>query len=316
MITREKTVMRMMLKTMLAGVLVSLAGVAPFGAANAANLGPCNNHPLSDFVNNNGGGGQPFTSNGNTCTAGDKTFGGFTYNPQGAFDPLPVGGHPNPVPPAAVGVAPADPTANCPANSTCPGLVFTANWNATTQAGDTFVSFTATAPTASITDVQLGVSGATGSPSQVVDSAMITAGSVTEERTLSFDNSFRAALTFAMPQMTVSISNDMAVPAGFAATDIEKQFSQMRIDGGTCTNNCLSDSEEPGSVIVLPKFIQGSVSTPEGSNMPITELEIGVVCPKGVTFSEHQPVKIRLHWVCGTSEGDIAGSFVCKENRL
>ena len=47
--------------------------------------------------------------------------------------------------------------------------------------------------------------------------------------------------------------------------------------------------------------------------MPITELEIGVVCPKGVTCSEHQPVKIRFHWVCGASEGDVAGSFVCKE---
>jgi len=289
--------------------------VAPFGAANAANLGACGSpgaNLLSNFVNNNGGNGQPFTSNGNTCTAGDKTFGNFVYNPQGAFDP--VGGHPNPVPPAAVGVAPADPTTNCPANSTCPGLVFTANWNATHPAGDTFVSFTATAPTASIADVQLGVSGATGSPSQVVDSAMITAGSVTEERTLSFDNSFRAALTFAMPQMTVSISNDMAVPAGFAATDIEKQFSQATTGPtppGPGMN--LSDSEEPGSVIVLPKFIQGAVSTPEGSNMPISELEIGVVCPKGVTCSEHQPVKIRLHWVCGTSEGDLAGSFVCKE---
>jgi hypothetical protein len=75
----------------------------------------------------------------------------------------------------------------------------------------------------------------------------------------------------------------------------------------------LSDSQEPGSVIVFPKFIQGAVSTPEGSNMPITELEIGVVCPKGVICPEHQPVKIRLHWVCGTSEADLAGSFVCRE---
>ena len=69
----------------------------------------------------------------------------------------------------------------------------------------------------------------------------------------------------------------------------------------------LSNSQEPGSVIVFPKFIQGAVSTPEGSNMPITELEIGVVCPKGVICPEHQPVKIRLHWVCGTNEADLAG---------
>jgi hypothetical protein len=75
----------------------------------------------------------------------------------------------------------------------------------------------------------------------------------------------------------------------------------------------LSDSQEPGSVIVFPKFAQGSVSMVEGSNQPITELEIGVVCPKGVFCPEHQPVKIRFHWVCGTSEADQAGSFVCKE---
>src|SRR5215831_16701115 len=75
----------------------------------------------------------------------------------------------------------------------------------------------------------------------------------------------------------------------------------------------LSDSQEPGSVIVFPKFIQGSVSTAEGSNTPISELEIGVVCPKGVICPEHQAVKIRFHWVCGTNEADQAGSFVCKE---
>src|SRR4029077_3757976 len=75
----------------------------------------------------------------------------------------------------------------------------------------------------------------------------------------------------------------------------------------------LSDSQEPGSVIVFPKFIQGSVSTAEGSNMPITELEIGIVCPKGVVCPEHQAIKLRLHWVCGTSEADLAGSFVCRE---
>jgi hypothetical protein len=75
----------------------------------------------------------------------------------------------------------------------------------------------------------------------------------------------------------------------------------------------LSDSQEPGSVIVFPKFIQGTVPLPEGGTAPISELEIGVVCPKGVICPEHEPVKIRFHWVCGTNEADLAGSFVCKE---
>jgi hypothetical protein len=75
----------------------------------------------------------------------------------------------------------------------------------------------------------------------------------------------------------------------------------------------LSDSQEPGSVIVFPKFVNGTVTLPEGGAAPITELEIGVVCPKGVTCPEHEPVKIRFHWVCGTTEADVAGSFICPE---
>jgi hypothetical protein len=75
----------------------------------------------------------------------------------------------------------------------------------------------------------------------------------------------------------------------------------------------LSDSQEPGSVIVFPKFIQGSVALPEGGAAPASEIEIGVVCPKGVICPEHEPVKIRFHWVCGTSEADLAGSFFCHE---
>jgi hypothetical protein len=75
----------------------------------------------------------------------------------------------------------------------------------------------------------------------------------------------------------------------------------------------LSDSQEPGSVIVFPKFLQGTTQLTEGPRAPMSELEIGVVCPKGATCSKHQPVKIRFHWVCGTSETDLAGIFVCKE---
>ena len=75
----------------------------------------------------------------------------------------------------------------------------------------------------------------------------------------------------------------------------------------------LSDSQEPGSVIVFPKFVQGTVALPEGGSASRTELEIGVVCPKGVICPEHEPVKIRFHWVCGTNEADLFGSFTCRE---
>jgi hypothetical protein len=94
------------------------------------------------------------------------------------------------------------------------------------------------------------------------------------------------------------------VPALVLAT---QAFAQLR-------DTKLSDPQEPGSVIVFPKFIRGTVTLPEGATpASASELEIGVVCPKDVTCAEHQAVKIRLHWVCGTSEADLAGSFICQE---
>jgi hypothetical protein len=96
----------------------------------------------------------------------------------------------------------------------------------------------------------------------------------------------------------------LLVPALALATPA---FAQAR-------SSMLSDSTEPGSVIVLPKFINTApVALPEGGVVPVTELEIGVVCPKGVVCPEHEPVKIRFHWVCGTSEANLAGSFICTE---
>jgi hypothetical protein len=83
-------------------------------------------------------------------------------------------------------------------------------------------------------------------------------------------------------------------------------FAQIRPPG-------LSDSQEPGSVIIFKKFIKGVVTLPEGGLAPRSELELGVVCPKGFICSEHLQVKIRAHWVCGTGEFAAATSFVCRE---
>ncbi|MFL5264992.1 MAG: hypothetical protein ACJ8AH_00120, partial [Stellaceae bacterium] len=74
----------------------------------------------------------------------------------------------------------------------------------------------------------------------------------------------------------------------------------------------LSDSQEPGSVIVFPKFIQGTVTLPEGGTAPRTEIEIGVQCPPGVTCAEHQAVKLRLHWVCPGPQAFDA-KLICRE---
>jgi hypothetical protein len=61
----------------------------------------------------------------------------------------------------------------------------------------------------------------------------------------------------------------------------------------------LSDSQEPGSVIVFPKFIRGTV-TVDGVATPQTEIEYTVQCPTVLEDScpLHMPVMVRFHWVC------------------
>jgi len=74
----------------------------------------------------------------------------------------------------------------------------------------------------------------------------------------------------------------------------------------------LADQSEPGSVIVFPKYVKGTVSV-DGAPTEKTEIEVGVVCPKGATCAEHQSVKLRFHWVC-PSDQLFQNKFICKEN--
>src|SRR5262245_17308042 len=75
----------------------------------------------------------------------------------------------------------------------------------------------------------------------------------------------------------------------------------------------LNDPSEPGSVIVFPKFVRGTVQVPGDNVQPKTEFEVGVVCRKGLICPEGQKVKIRFHYVCGSSEASFRSSFVCRE---
>ena len=74
----------------------------------------------------------------------------------------------------------------------------------------------------------------------------------------------------------------------------------------------LSDSQEPGSVIVFPKFLRGTVTPDPVGSTPKTEIHVSVQCPNGATCPEHMPVKIRFHWVCPAIEG--VNSQICREN--
>jgi hypothetical protein len=72
----------------------------------------------------------------------------------------------------------------------------------------------------------------------------------------------------------------------------------------------LNDVSQPGSVIIYPKFIAKEVSV-DGITFPQTEIEIGAVCPSGVTCPENEKIKIRFHWVCPGAEG--VNSNICPE---
>jgi hypothetical protein len=202
--------MRMMMKSVMAGALVSLATVALPGAANAVPLGACGGsgaNVLSDFVGSNFG---------NSCTVGDKTFTNFTYSPTGAFG---TGGGSS-VPAPSVGVGPA--------LTSSPGVLFTAGWAAIGGVGDAFITFAVEAPTASITDAVLDLSGAS-SPS-VTDVANYSIGTNLGGPSLGSiavnGGSTHGSLNFPSPQMDVFVSDNLSVPAGQVASDIDKQFSQ------------------------------------------------------------------------------------------
>ncbi|TMA13258.1 MAG: hypothetical protein E6J86_11180, partial [Deltaproteobacteria bacterium] len=62
-----------------------------------------------------------------------------------------------------------------------------------------------------------------------------------------------------------------------------------------------NDSEQPGSVLVFPKFIRGTGNDLGVSGQAvhaITEIEISVRCPDGATCQPRQDVRLRGHWVC------------------
>jgi hypothetical protein len=69
----------------------------------------------------------------------------------------------------------------------------------------------------------------------------------------------------------------------------------------------LSDPQEPGSFIVFPKFIKGTVAV-DGVPTPQSVFEISVVCPAGAVCTQGQAVRLHVEWVCPANSKSI-----CKE---
>jgi hypothetical protein len=186
--------MRIMMRSMMVGALVSLATVAVSGSTNAA---PCGTTTLNNWL-----------VSGFSCTVGDKTFSGFAYQQDG-FDG--TNGHSN-VPATSVGVGPAI--------TPDPGIGFNAFWNNTgTTTADALISFTVTAPAATpITDFELLLDGVVGS---VLDVASLSNGVTVS----SSDNLLHTA-TFASSITSLLVIDDVGVNPGGTISSVEKQFSQ------------------------------------------------------------------------------------------
>jgi hypothetical protein len=187
--------MRILMKSTMAGALVSLAAVVASGSTNAA---PCGSTTLDNWL-----------VSGFSCTEGDKTFSGFTYQADGFNGTL---GRSN-VPATSVGVGPAFTTAG-------PGVGFNAFWNnAGTTAADALLTFTVTAPaTTPIVDFHLLLDGVVGS---VLDVASLSNGV-----TLSSSDNLEHAVSFA-PVTSLLVIDDIGVNPGGTISSVEKQFSQV-----------------------------------------------------------------------------------------
>jgi hypothetical protein len=185
--------MRIMMRSMMAGALVSLATVAVSGSTNAA---PCGSTTLNNWL-----------VAGFNCTVGNLTFSGFNYGQDGFNG---TGGHSD-VPSTSVGVGPAI--------TLDPGIGFNAFWNnAGITTADALISFTVTAPAATpITDFELLLDGVVGS---VLDVASLSNGVTVS----SSDNLLHTA-NFA-PVTSLLVIDDVGVNPGGTISSVEKQFSQ------------------------------------------------------------------------------------------
>jgi hypothetical protein len=182
--------MRILMKSMMAGALVSLAAVVASGSANAV---PCGTTTLDHWL-----------VAGFSCTVGDKTFSDFSYSP-GGFTLVPA---------SSVGVGPSVLTI------AGPGLQFNAFWqNTGTTALDAAIGFIVTAPaTTPITDFHLLLNGLVGS---VLDVATLSNG-----LTLSSSDNLEHAISFA-PVTSLRVTDDIGVNPGGSVSIVDKQFSQV-----------------------------------------------------------------------------------------
>ena len=72
----------------------------------------------------------------------------------------------------------------------------------------------------------------------------------------------------------------------------------------------LADPSQPGSVIIWPRFMTGSVTVFPGTPGAFTAakalIELGAVCPAAAApCADNQTIHVRLHWVCQGTTGNV-----------
>jgi hypothetical protein len=182
----------------LVGAAAALITTSFLGAPDMVAAATCGTTTLNNWL-----------VSGFSCTVGNETFSGFTYNPDGFNG---TNGLSN-VPASSVGVGPAFTTAG-------PGVGFNGFWtNTGTATGDVLITFTVTAPaTTPINDFHLLLDGVVGS---VLDVASLSNGV-----TVSSSDNLEHAATFA-PVTSLLVVDDIGVNPGGTITSVEKQFSQV-----------------------------------------------------------------------------------------
>lgn len=183
----------------LLGVAAALITTSFMGAPEAA-AATCATTTLNNWL-----------VSGFSCTVGDKTFSNFAYSPDGFALTVPA---------SVVGVGPDNffPGLN--------GLAFNAGWQNTNPTGgailDALITFTVTAPAATITDFHLALDGVTGT---VDDTATLTFPSGLSTILATTDNNAHS-ITFA-PVASLVVQDDIKVSPGGALSSVHKDFSQV-----------------------------------------------------------------------------------------
>jgi len=194
--------MRMMMKSLMAGAVATLATAAAPGIADAL---PCGTTTLNNWL-----------VAGFSCQVGTKTFSNFSYTPAGLFTTT--------VPASAVTVGPAF--------TPDPGIGFVAGWvnpSTNTVAADALFGFLVTdaAPNL-IHDAELLLSGASG-PVTDVETFLTGIGGTTVPGSTPLtvtSASPTGTEIFAADRTSVFVLDNLSVLPGGLASDLEKQFSE------------------------------------------------------------------------------------------